>query len=68
MAEPRRCLDGRGEGTGDRSFAVSRQASARAALRERREQAWRKESREAIREDNQFAGSRGSLRDRFRRL
>lgn len=38
----------------------------RAALRERREHAWREDNREAIRQYNESVAERGSFGDRFR--
>lgn len=44
------------------------EACLRAGLQERREQAWREENRDAIREYNKVVASRGSFSDRFRRI
>jgi len=40
----------------------------REALRKRREQAWREDNREAIRQYNESVAERGSFGDRFRRF
>lgn len=44
------------------------EAHLREALREYREQAWREENREAIRQYNEVVADRGSFGDRFRRF
>lgn len=44
------------------------EAHLRGVLRERREQAWREENRDAIREYNEHAAARGSFGDHVRRF